>query len=467
MRLENFIGSTVLAKSAENFPKVEENEGFEREYTEDFNETFKPQISRHELKHRIEFFIKLLHTTTKGKAEDDQMLDEERCELIVRSVGSGAKEAGHFNISLESKLSSLIFLLACDVLESETICSEVDLVKDKIIEDYRSRGRVWLSAYQNASIVLRPLLLRFCSWLRENKESLVVSIQNDKLLSCLDQKLRRKLKEQVYHSADHFLEVFESFEHLLTDVKIELSEEEGKVLRSDSKLEQTMKDIKRERFVFGGMEVGPDELVFQLKSELRKIFGERSGENVEKKVEGVFRLVLNSASRTTSGGDSFFVVNDLFGGEGVLIKPTREPQKHIEIDFLPGPAISVTAVNTYDIFHLSDVVEADDDRPVALMTIETTAKENFVLHGGESLGEMICAKEGRFLSLKACKPKRDSVVSNVSCRTPALACKSRKTSSFEAPKTPPVLLKEQRADVVEEELKANGVSLITDFDIFD
>jgi hypothetical protein len=49
---------------------------------------------------------------------------------------------------------------------------------------------------------------------------------------------------------------------------------------------------------------------------------------------------LHAASRTASGGDSFFIVQDLFGGEGVLIKAARTAPPPIEL-VLAGLSLKV------------------------------------------------------------------------------------------------------------------------------
>ncbi|CAM9647143.1 unnamed protein product [Choristocarpus tenellus] len=83
--------------------------------------------------------------------------------------------------------------------------------------------------------------------------------------------------------------------------------------------------------------------------------------------------VLHAASRTATGGDSFFVVQDLFGGDGVLIKPTMNSTEAIEI-VVKDLAVQVTTVDKYDIHHIADVDEADST-PQPLMTINTRIKE--------------------------------------------------------------------------------------------
>jgi hypothetical protein len=53
------------------------------------------------------------------------------------------------------------------------------------------------------------------------------------------------------------------------------------------------------------------------------------------------RRLLLAASRTRGGGDAFFIVQDLFGGEGVQVVPSR-PQTH-------GPYVSGSIAATIEI----------------------------------------------------------------------------------------------------------------------
>ncbi|CAM9099869.1 unnamed protein product [Scytosiphon promiscuus] len=85
--------------------------------------------------------------------------------------------------------------------------------------------------------------------------------------------------------------------------------------------------------------------------------------------------VLHAASRTASGGDSFFVVQDLFGGEGVLVKMATAATEPIRIR-TKGLAVRVTTVDKHDIYHISDVdMTTSEASPRPLMTITTTMKE--------------------------------------------------------------------------------------------
>ncbi|CAM9414950.1 unnamed protein product [Discosporangium mesarthrocarpum] len=83
--------------------------------------------------------------------------------------------------------------------------------------------------------------------------------------------------------------------------------------------------------------------------------------------------VLHSVSRTASSGDSLFVVQDLFGGDGVLIKTSLATPEPIEV-LIQGLSVRVTTVDKHDIYHSSDV-DAPESPPRALMTVRTILKE--------------------------------------------------------------------------------------------
>jgi len=84
-------------------------------------------------------------------------------------------------------------------------------------------------------------------------------------------------------------------------------------------LAQVLKDLEREEGV--GMEGGKDVLKgVDVKERLSEIVRTRTGDMV-RGVEGTVQRALFSASRTVFGGDVFFIVRDLFGGDGVVVAP--------------------------------------------------------------------------------------------------------------------------------------------------
>lgn len=183
------------------------------------------------------------------------------------------------------------------------------------------------------------------------------------MLAVIPDDLRFKLKNQVYYSAEHFLEVFNELKPRLTKLPIPLHP-----LLEDATIDaaQAMKDMHRERLTLNGPEVAPTDVPRLLSDIIHKLLEERlaradtearlKGDQAEAQedrasperpppVAGVLAASLlgepadsgrtsaapamdptrhnrthasltehlvmrtiNAASRTTSGGDSFFIV---------------------------------------------------------------------------------------------------------------------------------------------------------------
>ena len=105
---------------------------------------------------------------------------------------------------------------------------------------------------------------------------------------------------------------------------------------------QVDKDLCREKFVVEGEEV----VGLALKEKLQSLLCQwgrlaARGEEVESEVVvgEALQRILQSSSRTVFGGDAYFILKDLFGGEGVVIMPTYECQsKHKPICVSVQPA---------------------------------------------------------------------------------------------------------------------------------
>ena len=79
----------------------------------------------------------------------------------------------------------------------------------------------------------------------------------------------------------------------------------------------------------------------------------RMGHQFAEFVELLSRFLLIASSRTLSSGDAFFVLNDLFGGEGLTLVPcarlSEKAKDEIRIDISPLH-ISVECSQFYDLY---------------------------------------------------------------------------------------------------------------------
>ncbi|CBJ32450.1 expressed unknown protein [Ectocarpus siliculosus] len=282
----------------------------------------------------------------------------------------------------------------------------------QIVTDYEARAKLWMSPAQNAERFLQPLVMEFASWLRANRDILYQGSATEGLLRSIDEGLRSSLKNQVYRSAEHFLEVLKSLSSSLTDMPLPSYDPSGgddhpfDVSQSvRPKRVKDKEDVRASRSVPVDQAVdhtsrGPDGCTRCPAASPSGVRvpgeGGRGGGPVQGGVGGTAKdgdgavaaksaletyvdqcawRVLHAASRTASGGDSFFVVQDLFGGEGVLVKMATAPTEPIRIR-TKGLAVRVTTVDKHDIYHISDVdMTTSEASPRPLMTITSTMKE--------------------------------------------------------------------------------------------
>lgn len=211
------------------------------------------------------------------------------------------------------------------------------------------------------------------------------------MLKVIPEDLRQRLKSQVYYSAEHFLEVFKELQPRLTKLPIPLH-----VLLEDATIDaaQAMKDMHRERITLDGQEVNPVDVTRLLRDRihgllegvverteegapepekpppqaaaLAALFGgpsahpppARETEAAEHRQERIHAAltehlvmrVINAASRTTSGGDSFFIVQDMYGGDGILVKQSAVTAPPIEI-VVDESGVLVKSQDSYEIYH--------------------------------------------------------------------------------------------------------------------
>eukprot|EP00903_Cladosiphon_okamuranus_P016696 g15391.t2 len=466
------------------------------------------QISKEELTFRMTLFVAMMKAERAGTDEADMAVDGLRVESVVRGYAANAAEILPLQRPARTLLPPLLFCMACEVLHVRLLAPEVRHVCRQIVSDYEARAKLWMTPAQNAERFLLPLVTEFASWLRSNKDILYQGSATEGLLRSIDQHLRSSLKNQVYRSPEHFLEVLQSFSSRLTDMPLPSYDPSG----GDDHpfdISQTLKDVSRETFDVdrepiepsrcwsrirallldaavlaqnskqiqapldktarpadaaalqpdtGGPRIATDSAAsatatspvirakneegvleattatttatisaaaeeaqmctrstptgvhpetasadaaaggggFTGKVEVERIEGKRAKGGggdfacdsdraeeirdtktkspIEAYVDQCAWRVLHAASRTASGGDSFFVVQDLFGGEGVLVKMATAATEPIKIR-TKGLAVRVTTVDKHDIYHFSDVDISSEASPRPLMTITTTMKE--------------------------------------------------------------------------------------------
>jgi hypothetical protein len=178
------------------------------------------------------------------------------------------------------------------------------------------------------------------------------------------------------------------------------------------------KDTQREHVVLNGVQfIGDGDSKINNFISAVKGIGLSANMNADQ-AEDVSERVLQSTSRTSSGADAYFVLNELFstsGDEQRLLKPRPGPLHPVQIELLYRNGTTMTCkVSTTNLFGLyrSDEIEEytreyrpaeDRDRPPEpWVLLDTVVTENLTFTWGSGSEDVAC--EGtRALSL--CSPE--------------------------------------------------------------
>ncbi len=291
-----------------------------------------PQMDK-DIKFHIINFIDSIEAMKYGDGDstDDEMLEE----TVVNGFLTGYMEYPSLSpLSFStSNLFLLLHTLASDVLTVHVLPIEVRKRIKQLVMGFRSQCRFWHSPAKAASQFLRPLIKEFVSWLRWDMESLQKASANEAVLYCIDHELRIMLKHQVYESFKQFLSVFYSVkEDGLTNIELpstalnllQLAKEVGGLKEPNQFVRtQILKDLNRDRVILNGTRRNVNDAINALKDIVASAQSDGHFDN-DGNQEMLYLAkcmwhVLHAASRTVCSGDSFLIVSDLFGGEGISV----------------------------------------------------------------------------------------------------------------------------------------------------
>ena len=161
------------------------------------------------------------------------------------------------NIRPRHLLTPLVESLSREILGVPDVDSNTREKIAELVTTYERQHSFFQTAEANAKRVLVPALRELLVWLRQNEDSLVANSATEGMLAVIPDDLRHKLKTQVYYSADHFFEVFNELRPRLAKLPIPLHP-----LLEDTTMDaaQAMKDMHRERLTLNGPEVAPADI---------------------------------------------------------------------------------------------------------------------------------------------------------------------------------------------------------------
>ncbi|KAL9188450.1 hypothetical protein ACHAXT_006828 [Thalassiosira profunda] len=344
---------------------------------------------------------------------------------------------------VQKTLMNLVLRATLILLSVEVWCPELRETVHRLASEYEHKvsfaSLAFLSSPDNsAETHLAPLLTHYFEYLQMNWESLVSKCELERMLrTVLDADLRHFFKNAVFHSVGHILDECRRERESLDNIALpppwvgggdakDADEAMARYCSDPAVVKQALRDLRREVITVNGQMLPPshshtelaehlgeilnsNQLVSPRKSmtmsrrrstkkrmsnyasdfgfglELESDFsGTESDASLASKVDvglvdRLARRLLISASRTGTGGDAYFIVRDLFGGEEVEVVPHHSSGKAnvnqgtIEI-IVKMSSVIIKQHAKYDIFSKPIVNDSD-----ALIQFHTTTTETIQL----------------------------------------------------------------------------------------
>lgn len=294
---------------------------------------------------------------------------------------------------------------------------------------------------RNAESLLMPLLMKYLRYLQSNFEHVIQGCELERMMSkAIDSQTRKIFKTIEFQSIGHLLEVCHYHQSKLYNIQLPpdvcaTAENINMLCDDPSALRQALRDLQREVISINGQvlphvtsrkqllrqlqqalnskptlkenrkgptkKTAPKELALSLSSEYDGSTDDSTTHNnnntrsqkkemkhkVNRKnkihlstIDLVTRRLLVAASRTGSGGDAYFIVRDLFGGEDVEVVPTSTlpitgSVRPGTIDILVrSSSVTIKVFQSFDVYPKSLVGECEP-----LIQFHTTTTETIYL----------------------------------------------------------------------------------------
>ena len=294
---------------------------------------------------------------------------------------------------------------------------------------------------RNAESLLMPLLMKYLRYLQSNFEHVIRGCELERMMSkAIDSQTRKIFKTIEFQSIGHLLEVCHYHQSKLYNIQLPpdvcaTAENINMLCDDPSTLRQALRDLQREVISINGQVLphvtsrkqllqqlqqalnskptlkknrkGPTnktaskELDLNLSSEYdgstddSNTYNKNNTRSQKKEmkpkvnrknkihlttIDLVTRRLLVAASRTGSGGDAYFIVRDLFGGEDVEVVPTStlpitESVRPGTIDILVrSSSVTIKVFQSFDVYPKSLVGECEP-----LIQFHTTTTETIYL----------------------------------------------------------------------------------------
>lgn len=279
------------------------------------------------------------------KMGSDEELDDQRAALTARIMSIRSSPIIPMSVTIEDYYSDVITFMSCHLLCVKALSKEIVTAIEVNSKALRHEVRTGVArtdkASKKASLEsISKAAKHFFAWLRADEMSLSRACRSSEIVSSVDPSIRAWLKSEEYNSAHEIVSVYKQKYHtFLTNMKIPLQ------TFTNADIMQAFKDVNRESVVVNGTSMkgatftqegiksllsssailGVSEIDEAEEAEDEREEGDDSGPSVVR--NSMYQLlqiyVMLAASRTIAGGDSLCIVEDLFGGEGLILCPSR------------------------------------------------------------------------------------------------------------------------------------------------
>jgi len=270
----------------------------------------------------------------------DEAADPLRVELAVELLAGRCSSIIPVELMLEEHYVQVMACLSCHLLcvraladdIQEALSANLQALKKLIAAQPQTSSASWQHCTQETSA-------HFFRWLRTHRAGLARSCRNAEIVQSVDASVRAWLRAEEYASPAAIVRIYkENYQTHLTALPLPWQ------AFSRADVDQAYKDLCRESVVLNTREFRGADSTRAISAEIGKVvmflfdFSEdiqllreratprrNSGDSLPgtDTLELLESNVLIAASRTVASGDAFFIVEDLYGGDGLLLMPSK------------------------------------------------------------------------------------------------------------------------------------------------
>jgi hypothetical protein len=351
---------------------------------------------------------------------DDDSYDTHRADLAVALLRLRASSLIPLITTVSEHCPPILETMACHILSVKALAPAIIRCQGQVMGKIRNVISDESNEFNENEVFefIHMVFLDYFVWLRKHKEDLTRSCRSIEIVASVDPSIRAWLKGEEYSSPQHIIHTYRSkYKSSLTQMPIPLHPFQVKDLN------QAKKDIQRESIELNSVVLaGGDEHVSANLGAIKAAIHEalckassgylsmasqspplheaagksdsdaplaaKSGQADEsvdtlptepssswhhEMLDLLYHHALIAVSRTTAGGDAFFIVEDLFGGDGLVICPAAtsssdqdQPSYRTKISITTA-GIKIVLHERYKLF-----AEGALDRPLVCFRCSTT-----------------------------------------------------------------------------------------------